>query len=516
LGGVLIADADSDRGRRIAAACSELGLATRVVTHGAAALEAALADPPFVLIVQLGLPLIAGEQLGQILLTNPRTGDVALVFLADTVAEGAAQGLKGQVIPPPARATDVSRLAQGLLEPRKPSDASEAEAQDADGVEGELSQLPLADLVQLFHVSQKSGIVELSREDPDGVARTGSVAMRAGDLIHAEIGTARGEKALYRLLEWERGRFVFHPSPLPSMDAQETTLQKPTRALVAEGVRQAQERTRLADDLPPLDALVRLKISRASLPIVIHPLTQEVLLVLEVHTRVGDVVEQCSFPDYQVLRTLQTLLGRGMIEVRRESEASEDTSEGKFFSAPQANRLREWLSSSYAGEGTPRDAKLLVVSPDAETTGQFCKLIDLVPALERASDRTPVVDALETIGRLPVASDVGIEFIHLPVAERFAPLWPVIGHGALGVLVPIAAPVERRAEVVRRVSRELKKLPRTRIFYLLLLAPGERVAPDTLRENISLLDDGPLFLIPQGNDEKASILLREMFGRVLP
>jgi hypothetical protein len=133
-----------------------------------------------------------------------------------------------------------------------------------------------------------------------------------------------------------------------------------------------------------------------------------------------------------------------------------------------------------------------------------------------AGAESPSPNGLECIGRLAIDDDVGIEFHHVPIAERFAPLWPVVGHGALGVLIPIAAPVESRAEAVRRVARELKKLPRTRIFYLLLLGPGERIAPEALREHISLLDDGPLFLIPQDNEPKATILLREMFGRILP
>ena len=44
--GVLIADGDTDRGRKIAAACRSLGIEVRVASHGADALEFALADKP--------------------------------------------------------------------------------------------------------------------------------------------------------------------------------------------------------------------------------------------------------------------------------------------------------------------------------------------------------------------------------------------------------------------------------------------------------------------------------------
>ena len=88
-GGALIADADYQRGKRVAAACEDLGIETCVVTHGAAALERALADPPAVLVVQLGLPLIDGAQLGGILHANPRTNGVGVLYLADTTADAA-------------------------------------------------------------------------------------------------------------------------------------------------------------------------------------------------------------------------------------------------------------------------------------------------------------------------------------------------------------------------------------------------------------------------------------------
>ena len=49
-----------------------------------------------------------------------------------------------------------------------------------------------------------------------------------------------------------------------------------------------------------------MKIPRSALPNVIHPLTQEVLMVLEHYTRVSEILDHCSYPDYQVLRTLHT------------------------------------------------------------------------------------------------------------------------------------------------------------------------------------------------------------------
>ena len=102
------------------------------------------------------------------------------------------------------------------------------------------------------------------------------------------------------------------------------------------------------------------------------------------------------------------------------------------------------------------------------------------------------------------------------MADRFQPLWPIAAQGALGVLLLLAGPLSVAVDAIGRIAAEMRKLPRSRVFHLLLLEKGQGVAPEALRENISLLDETSLFLVPQENDGKAGILLREMFGRILP
>ena len=82
-GFALIADGDHQRGKLVAAACEDLGIETCVVTHGAAALEKALAEPPAVLVVQLGLPLIDGAQLGSVAWMLRRVPGLTVVGTGD-------------------------------------------------------------------------------------------------------------------------------------------------------------------------------------------------------------------------------------------------------------------------------------------------------------------------------------------------------------------------------------------------------------------------------------------------
>ncbi len=438
-----------------------------------------------------------------------------MVFVGDRSSDAERRGLVGQLIPPPVDPDVVAGCVQTVLGERGGGGAPPTPPGEEGGVEGQLAQLPLADLLQLFHVSRKTGTVEVVRAPASGRRQVGRVVLRGGDVIAAAVGSVDGEKALFRMLAWERGSFAFKPEPV----AIEPSIQMPTRALLREGLRQIREWQRLAVDLPPLSASVALKIPRSTLPNVIHPLTQEVLVVLDLYSRVQDVVDKCSYPDYQVLRTLHTLVQRGMVEMQPEPEATELASEMRLFSPARTARLREWLEVDRPGMPSAREAKLLVVASDANATRDFSRLFQRLPGVEIDSriERGRIgSDDLLTIGRVAVDPQVGIDLVQVPAAERFAPLWPVAGHGALGTLLLLSGAVGPAVASVRTVAQVLGALPHARLFHLLLLEKGERVSPEDLRQNLSIVDDGSLFLIPLESPEKAGVLLREMFGRILP
>jgi len=512
---ILIADGDAERGGRIAAVCAARGLECRVTTHGAAALEAALSEVPQLLVSQLELPLIDGPKLAAILHANPRTQGVAVVFVGDRPGDAERGGLVGQLVPPPVDPDVVAGCVQTVLGERDEGHSPSAPSGEEGGVEGQLAQLPLADLLQLFHVSRKTGTVEVVRAPAAGRRQLGRVVLHGGDVAAASVGSVDGEKALFRMLAWDRGSFAFKPEPV----AIEPSIQTPTRTLLREGVRQIREWQRLAVELPPLSAGVALKIPRSALPNVIHPLTQEVLVVLDLYSRVQDVVDKCSYPDYQVLRTLHTLVQRGMVELQQEPEATELAREVRLFSPARTARLREWLEVDRPGTPSARDAKLLLVASDGNATRDFSRLFRRLPGVELDSciERGRLAsDDLLTIGRVAVDSQVGIDLVHVPAAERFAPLWPVAGHGSLATLLLLSGAVGPAVASVRSVAQALGALPHARIFHLLLLEKGDRVSPEDLRQNLSIVDDGSLFLIPLESPEKAGVLLREMFGRILP
>jgi CheY-like chemotaxis protein len=514
---VLIADADRGRGKAIVDACEARGIDCHTTGQGAEALEWALTEDPAAIVVQLDLPLIDGPMLSSILRANPRTHDVGLLFLGTRPDDADRGDLDGDIMLPPIDPDRVARRVQVLLMQRSSPEPDAEERVDAGGVAGKLSQIPLGDLLELFHGSRKTGTVRLTQGEEQGrePETAGHVVLSAGDVIHAEAGEVQGAKALYRLLAWDRGSFAFKPEPV----AATPTVHSPTRTLLREGRRQLDEWEQLAFELPPGEAHVALTIKRDSLPNVIHPLTQEVLTVLQRYSRVRDILDHCASPDYQVLRTLHTLIERGMVERRSALGSFEQTPTSGLFTPAQVSRLREWLGVSRPRGRPAADAKLLAVAADARARTEFALLLEEISDVDidaRLTAGAISVDDLTRLGRIAMDAESGIEIVHVPTAGRFAPIWPLVGHGALGTVFVLSAPVDQAAAAVRHVEQELRKLPRARVFHLVLLEKGDRDAPDTLRQNLDLFEEGSLFLVPLENRDRARILIRDLFARIVP
>lgn len=503
---VVVADANPDRADRIREACAVRGYATRAVANGADALEACVAEVPEVLVAVGPLALIEAGKLVEILRTNPRTRRVRFVFLGE--GDGGPIAEWGAVhLPLDADPDEVGECVANLLARSSELDAMMRETREE--VEGQLAQIPLADLLQLFHLNRRTGTFELRRRTPDGRTERGRIHLHEGDIVQAVTGPVDGEKALFRLLTWSEGSFAFRPEPVSLPPRISAT----TRALLMEGMRQLDEWRRLRAELPALDAHATLRVRNGELPSVVHPLTQEVLLLLELYSQVGEVVDHSSYPDYQVLRTLQTLVQRGIVEIR--AGAPVPPPDSGLFRATQIRRVREWLG---ARGGVQRDGKLLIASASPAATRDFAKLLRLVPGLvphPRMADGIPA-HALGPIARLRLEDDLGIELVHVPVTAGYAPLWPLAGYGAIGSLLLMEGPVAEGFAALRPFSDALRALPRSRLLHLLLLRPGDAGLAEDVRRNLGAVEESTLFLLPLEGRREPLDLLRSAFTRLLP
>ncbi len=173
---------------------------------------------------------------------------------------------------------------------------------------GNLSAMGLADLLQNLAQNRKSGLLKLAS------SREGTVTIVEGNVLSAEVGDARGEKALYRMLGWNDGEFELLPLP---DDFDKKKIKKPIKdsveTLLMEGFRQFDELEKIRKGLPEPTATLKLKPKFKAPLSKLHPRVLDILQVVINEGELEKVLDQSSFSDLETSKIVYYLLKKGYI-----------------------------------------------------------------------------------------------------------------------------------------------------------------------------------------------------------
>ena len=172
---------------------------------------------------------------------------------------------------------------------------------------GTLSELALADLIEITSLGAKTGVLEIAH--PDGAA-AGRLCFRDGALASATFGALDGERAFYAILGLREGSFVFDPE----VDPGHASIDLPTGSLLMEAMRRVDEIGRLRNTLPSYARVALLGGKPEDL------VEAKVLGYLGPGQRsVGDIVDGALVDgiadEYDVLLAIHRLHERGVVRV---------------------------------------------------------------------------------------------------------------------------------------------------------------------------------------------------------
>ncbi|HYP86749.1 MAG TPA: DUF4388 domain-containing protein [Polyangiaceae bacterium] len=178
--------------------------------------------------------------------------------------------------------------------------------EEAPRMSGNLEEIPLPDLLQLFGTSRKAGVLVLR-----STGREGRIYLNDGRIRFAEFVGTPGVpplKVLYRMLSWATGSFALDP---PDKRELEGAIDISAQEVLMEGFRQIDELAQLRTRLPGRMAL--------KLPLTQHlrDLTPEELDVLEAALTAENLdafLDVSAKPDLESAQALQTLLQRGYLK----------------------------------------------------------------------------------------------------------------------------------------------------------------------------------------------------------
>lgn len=291
-------------------AFQQAGFQVEAAADGAEALELARAHRPDVVISDILMPVMDGWDLFRSIRGEPDLASVPFIFL--TSEREAAKRVRGlrmgaeDYVTKPFAVEELVLRAQLIMDRHGPPASLQTPPHPV--LSGHTSHLPIADLLQLLSSNGKTGILHLEAEEP------GRVFFQEGRIVQAEIPRARGLKALYRLIAWPEADFRFAPGDLPDVGKQ---IKGVTAQVLMEGLVEMDEKAQILATGPGLRSVFRLcSKSRAEVEVEgLVPLEYEVLLAAKAGFTTQEVMDRSLATDGEVLKTLDALLDRKVIEV---------------------------------------------------------------------------------------------------------------------------------------------------------------------------------------------------------
>jgi len=499
-GKIFIADTDQKSIVLIKDALKMQGYAVSSALNGAKALEIIIEQLPDIIILGMQLPIIDTEKLRDIVRANPKTDKLVLIFMGMPEQLKSVTNIGERVINKPFRIDELITAISGIYQKRQKAIELSRENKE---IEGNLSQISLIDLIQIFSMNKKDGTISIYCDKG-----TGFIYFQEGNVINATFEKVEGAKAFYRLLTIKNGKFEF----VPHRALTPTRITSTTEFLLMEGMHHIDEMKRNKDILPSPDATVKLKKKLSELPKQVRTITQEVLLLLEFYNKVQDIVDNCTFPDYDVLRVLMVLLEKGIIEIVRRAVPKSSVQRGNLLANEEIFKLLEIVSTNKHAKLESHRGRIIILSANYNSLKTFINSITNMPKFTLNSsfavaNRDDVI--LGEIGTLFLTELLSIEILSVPPLMEYGPLWMALSNSAVGTIVLFdKGSKEIISPFLTAVNkfRKAKWLPVTYVFVTPKAVESKGRVISTLRKLLSAGNDDPVFVINKESADNINII----------
>ena len=429
---ILLVDADQTLLKKLGRRLKKEQFSVITTTDGATALEAAIVGKPDLVITNYHLPIFSGERLRAFLRNNPTTYHIPLIFLVDT--DRGKDTTLASIGPDPSlvkpfRWEDIGPKIHHAFSHDEEEEDEDALKKVGSGVEGNLQEVSLVDLLQIFSLNRRTGILTLTHSDQES-----TVYLNNGEVVSTVHGEISGEKALYRILRWKDGTFHYRPEQFTVS----RNISRPIDALLMEGMRQLDEWDTLQAKMPPGSSVLKMNKDKEELPRDLRPVTEEVLLLLEFYSSVDDIIERSKHTDYEICKSILGLIQKGILSAIKERRAVK-RDETPLVTAEQALSIRKVLGLEDTGSTSLGWGKILLFSSSSELVKQFLgeagSLDEFELSRDNFSNQEIINSSFGSLGALEISDKTRLQLFVLPSGHTSRPLWRPFSEGSVGAIL---------------------------------------------------------------------------------
>src|SRR3990172_633303 len=508
---ILIASGYKDKLATFAGYIKDKGFDTLTAMDGADVLEIALNERPSVVVIDIVLPVIDGERVFQILHNNPHTAEIPFIFIGHEAKDikGFRRGVDFLFLQP-VKVEEIFRRINDVFA------AGKGEVKDQIGdkeIEGRLSHISLGDLLQILHLNRKEGVLKVSYEDKEGL-----IYIKGGTIYNAAINNMEKEKALFRLLTWHDGKFEFSPKPIDIPQK----IQGSAGNLLMEGMRQFDEWNKAKEQLPQPDSRLKLKVDISTLPKGLKPIIYEVLFLIEYYPTVRDLVDHCTFPDYEVYQTLAGLIRKGVLEEVKDKKSEEKRvlAAKEILTSSQALKIREKISVRWKDMEDATFGKILIL---ATSDSLIINLIDSCKELpgfsvNRQFITSPIYreNPLGDIATLRLYGGMEMVLFAFPQNVRMKPLWKAFSKNIVGMMILCDDEGIKDAKQLALVKNYILSIRRIPILYAVAASQEiEKKQEEELRQALEIKRGERIFTFEPMNRDKVFQIFNSFFHYLL-
>ncbi|OGL42732.1 MAG: hypothetical protein A2W05_09870 [Candidatus Schekmanbacteria bacterium RBG_16_38_10] len=375
-------------------------------------------------------------------------------------------------------------------------------------INGDLAQISLTDLIQIFSMNKKSGLLTITYQ-----SKTANIYFHKGSIVFSSIGKIEGQKAIFRLIGLKNGNFEFSPGKLLN----KINMSINTDELLLEGMHQIDVIENIKESFPPLESVITINRESDISKLKSSKVLVDIINLCHKKTTIREVIDNSPFCDLDVYEGLRVLFTNGIIQLSNGDEKKEDENIDPLVEKEEFLDLRKYFKRIHWAEHETLTSKLLIISADDNLEKEFIKTIeDGFKSFSAERKFYSIEGKFREIGSFRITHEAFLSLFSFSSSVELSPLWELVSLNRIGTIALIDSKNLNSFEYLKEAAEFLS----TENSYPLVCAftdptPEKNLSIEYLRKNLLIPSSADILFYKNSDALSVKEVLRKIIEKIL-